>query len=95
VTWPHVFADLNKAITTLETANVAMDRPGWIFAPRTKGYLFALLNSQGIPVFRDEMLRGTLLGLPVDRITSQIPTNLATGAVLRARPRFTSPTLPT
>lgn len=72
----HVFADLNKAITTLETANVAMDRCGWLLAPRTKGYLFALLNSQGIPVFRDEMLRGTILGYPFRR-TTQIPTNLA------------------
>ncbi len=48
--------------------------------PRTYNYLFGLLNSLGLYVFRDELSKGTLYGYPFKK-TTQIPTNIwdATG----------------
>jgi HK97 family phage major capsid protein len=78
-TLAEVFADLGKMIRVVEEANVPMEKCGWAMAPRTKWFLMTLLNSNGIPVFRDEMLRGTLLTFPF-KTTTSIPTNLGTGS---------------
>lgn len=73
----NTFTDLGKIMQKLLDANIPMISPGWCFAPRIWMYLMTLLNTNGIPVFRDELLRGTLWGYPLG-ITTGIPTNLDT-----------------
>jgi len=70
-----VTADLAAMVNRLENANVRFIRPGWIMTPRTKWYLWSLLNSNGNPVFREEITQGRLLTFPF-RTTTQIPNNL-------------------
>lgn len=74
-----VDAELSAAILALETANVPMMNPGWIFHPRIKQFLLTLKNSNGFYVYRDEMVNNkTLRGYPF-RTTTQIPANLVDG----------------
>ena len=74
----NVFTDLGKLIQKLLEADIPMISPGWILAPRVEVYLRTLLySSTGIPVFRDEMAQGRLMGYPYASTTS-IPTNLDT-----------------
>ncbi len=73
-----VIADLQKAVNKLESANVPMTKPGWLMHPRTKNFLMGLVDSNNQYIFRDEMTRGTLLGIPF-ATTTQIPTNLGSG----------------
>jgi signal peptide peptidase SppA len=75
----NVTADLQKGITALEEANVGMTRVGWILAPRSKGYLMQVRDGNGNYAFKDEMVKGTLMGFPF-RSTSQIPKNLGGGS---------------
>lgn len=75
----NTIKDLSKLIVALANANVRFVRPGWIMAPRTWMYLFALLDANSNFVFRDEMKGGTLFGYPFAR-TSQIPVNLGGGS---------------
>jgi HK97 family phage major capsid protein len=67
--------DLFLAMTNLENLNVPLDNAGWIITPRTKSGLMRLRDGNGNFVYRDEMLRGTLLGFRYNS-TTQIPTNL-------------------
>lgn len=78
VSLANTITDLNKLVNALETANVRMLRPGWLFGPRTKNYLNTLTSAQGAFVFRDEMNGGKLLGFPF-RSTNNIPQNLGGG----------------
>ena len=71
----NVYSDLGKLIQRLLDANIPMISPGWLMAPRVEIFLRTLINSNGFPVFRDEMARGTLLGYPFASTTS-IPINL-------------------
>lgn len=71
----NTFTDLGKLVQKLLEANIPMLAPGWIIAPRTEIFLKTLLNSQGIPVFRDEMVGGRLWGFPYG-VTTNVPTNL-------------------
>jgi HK97 family phage major capsid protein len=75
-----VVAELTGMINRLDTANVPDRRRVWFMHPRTYNYLFGLLNSLGLYVFRDELSKGTLYGYPFKK-TTQIPTNIwdATG----------------
>lgn len=73
-----VIADLQKAINLLESADIPMTKPGWIMHPRTKNFLMRLVNNANQYIFKDEMTKGTLLGIPY-AVTTQIPTNLGTG----------------
>lgn len=75
----NVKKDLGKAIYLLESANVPMIRPGWVFSPRTKYYLETAVNANEMPVWADEMARGTLHGIPF-KVTTQIPSNLGAGS---------------
>jgi HK97 family phage major capsid protein len=74
-----VVQELGAAILKLKNANVPMIAPVWFMAPRTEEYLLNLQNSNGFFVFRDEMLRGVIRSYPY-RTTTQIPTNLGSGA---------------
>ena len=70
-----VVNELTGLINRLDTANVNDKRRVWFMHPRTYNYLFGLLNSLGLYVFRDELSKGTLYGYPFKK-TTQIPTNI-------------------
>lgn len=74
----EVNTDLTKMVRLVEESNVPLDGLGWVFAPRVKNFLLTLLNAQGFYVFRDEMLKGTLMGKPF-AVTTAIPVNLGAG----------------
>lgn len=59
-----VIADLFACCARLERYNIPMNKPGWIFSPRTKYFLMQVRDSVGNFYFQAEMLRGTLLGTP-------------------------------
>lgn len=71
----NVTIDLSKLINTLEAANVKLMRPAWFFTPRTKNYLMSVRDGNGNFAWQQEMLRGTLWGIPYF-VTTQIPNNL-------------------
>lgn len=73
-----VTKELGKAIQGLLDADVQLRRPGWIFAPRTWGFLITIRDGNGNLVFKPEMDTGTLFSFPF-RISSQIPINLGAG----------------
>ena len=70
-----VVNELTGLINRLDTANVPEQKRVWFMHPRTYNYLFGLLNSLGLYVFRDELSKGTLYGYPFKK-TTQIPTNI-------------------
>lgn len=70
-----VVNELTGLINRLDTANVPDRRRVWFMHPRTYNYLFGLLNSLGLYVFRDELSKGTLYGYPFKK-TTQIPINI-------------------
>ena len=70
-----VVNELTGMINRLDSANVTERRRVWFMHPRTYNYLFGLLNSLGLYVFRDELTKGTLYGYPFKK-TTQIPTNI-------------------
>lgn len=78
VTLETVTDDLVNAIDRLESANIKMIRPGWIFHPRTKNFLMKLRDGLGNRVYRDELRLGTLEGLPY-KTTTNVPTTLGVG----------------
>lgn len=75
-----VASELGGLVNKLDTANVEDTKRVWFFHPRTYNYLFNVQNSLGVYVYRDELLKGTLLSYPF-RKSTQIPINLydATG----------------
>lgn len=77
-TLDEITNDLFQAITNLEQLNIPLANAGWLFTPRTKSGLMRLRDGNGNFVYRDEMLRGTLLGFPY-QTTTQIPNNLGGG----------------
>lgn len=74
VTLTSVQNELAGAVNRLDTANVPETRRAWFFHPRTYNYLFNVVNSLGLYVFRDELMQGRLLGYPFYK-TTQIGTN--------------------
>lgn len=73
VTLATVQAELAGAVNKLDSGNVPETRRAWFFHPRTYNYLFNAVNSLGLYVFRDELMRGRLLGYPFFK-TTQIGT---------------------
>jgi HK97 family phage major capsid protein len=74
----QVAVDLAESVLKLEEGNIPMTRPGWIMSPRSKSYLFRLLDSNSNSIYRDELAQGTLLGFPI-MTSTQIPNNLGGG----------------
>ena len=70
-----VVNELTGLINKLDMANVPDNRRVWFFHPRVYNYLFGLLNSLGLYVFRDELSKGTLYGYPFKK-TTQMPANI-------------------
>lgn len=71
----NAVSDLLKAMYKVESANIPMQRLGWMFNPRTKYALMTLPTSDGYFPFKDELSSGTLFGVPY-RTTNSIPKNL-------------------
>jgi HK97 family phage major capsid protein len=61
----QVTTDLNLALTSLATANIAMRNPYWVMHTRSFNYLRTLRTAQDIFAFRDELNAGRLMGYPV------------------------------
>lgn len=74
----NVTADLVKAIRLTLDADVKLTAPGWVFAPRTWGYLRQVQTTTGARAF-PELDQGLLMGYPF-AYTSQIPINLGGGS---------------
>lgn len=77
-TFTTVGTELASLINKLEEANLPMAKPTWLMRPRTKNYLMNLQSTIGTYIYRDEMMRGTLLAWPFF-VTTQIPNNLTVG----------------
>lgn len=77
-TLAQTFTDLGTLWLAIREADFGNPRLGWLWAPRTTVYLWTLLDGQGNPVFRAEMLTGNVWGAPY-RDTTQIPKNLGGG----------------
>ena len=75
----NTFTDLGLLLQKLLDANIPMISPAWIMAPRTEQFLMTLINSQGNPVFRPELIMGRLWGFPYG-VTTGVPTNVGTGS---------------
>ncbi len=75
--------ELAGAVNRLDVALVPDNRRVWFCHPRIYNYLFNLLNSLGLYVYREEMQTGKLLGYPIAKRTTQIPANYtdATSAI--------------
>ncbi len=71
-----VASELGGLINKLDTANVMPSKRVWFMHPRSKNYLLNVQNSLGVYVFRDEVLKGTLLGYPLFT-TTQLPINIS------------------
>jgi HK97 family phage major capsid protein len=78
VTNALITADLLGLITKLQTANVPMTKPWWTFSPRSLNAIMGLQTTTGAFVYRDELAKGTLFGIPYD-VTTQVPVNLGSG----------------
>lgn len=65
--------ELAGAVNRLDVANVPDDKRTWFMNARTFNYLFSLMNSLGVYVYRDELAKGTLLGYPIKK-SNQIGT---------------------
>ncbi|WP_316214310.1 phage major capsid protein [Bradyrhizobium sp. SZCCHNR2032] len=67
-------AELGGAVNRLDQANVPDSKRVWFMNPRSYNYLFNVQNSLGVYVYRDELIKGTLLSYPYKK-TTQIGTN--------------------
>ena len=74
-TLAEVKLELAKAKGKLKTANIPMERLGWIMSPRTEQWLYSVTDGNGNSVFQAALDAGTLHGFPVI-VTNQIPENL-------------------
>jgi predicted phage gp36 major capsid-like protein len=66
--------------TKLMQANVAMTKPWWTFSPRSLNALMGIQTTTGAFVYRDELSKGTLFGIPYE-VSTQVPVNLGAGNV--------------
>jgi HK97 family phage major capsid protein len=77
-TLQQVVVDLQKAWLAIRRANFRILRLGWMWEPRTTGFLWTRLTTTGAYVFQEEMAGGTLWGIPY-RDTTLIPYDLGVG----------------
>ncbi|HEY4112869.1 MAG TPA: phage major capsid protein [Rhizomicrobium sp.] len=71
--------DLKKLQNALTNSNCRMLRPGWMFAWRSRNYLYNLQNANNQYIYRDEMNQGKLNGFAY-AVTNNIPINLGSGS---------------
>jgi HK97 family phage major capsid protein len=75
----EIVIDLQAAINALLLSSTPMVSPGWVMSPSTSTYLMGLQNSEGLFMFKELLLKGTLFRVPVYS-TVNIPVNLSVGA---------------
>jgi HK97 family phage major capsid protein len=80
ITNATITPDLLGLITKLMQANVAMTKPWWTFSPRSLNALMGIQTTTGAFVYRDELSKGTLFGIPYE-VSTQVPVNLGAGNV--------------
>lgn len=68
--------ELAGLVNKLDMANVSDVRRMWFMHPRIYNYLYSLLNSLGLYVYRDELSTGKLLGYPLAKRSTQLPINI-------------------
>ena len=76
-TLANIDRDLTKAIRLVMEGNVPITAGGWIFAPRTWGYLASLRDGNGNKAY-PEMDADRLKGYPY-AVTNNVPINLGSG----------------
>lgn len=79
MTLDSVTSDLLRLMLLLKSANVRMERPGWIISPRTEIALMGIRDGNGNYAFRMEMMAGKILNIPYASTTA-IPDNLGAGS---------------
>lgn len=70
----QITADLSAAISRATAGGQKLVNPYWIMSPRTAAYLGLVRTTQDVFAFRDEMVGGNLLGIPVIT-SSHVPTD--------------------
>lgn len=75
----QITADLSAMIQLATADGNVLNNPHWIMSPRSAAYLGLVRTTQDLFAFREEMGRGTLLGIPVV-VSSRVPVNLGAGA---------------
>lgn len=60
----QITTDLNDAMTAMAVGLLPQRNRYWVLHPRTKNFLMTLRTSQDVFAFRDEMIRGMLMGIP-------------------------------
>ena len=73
----NITDDLGQLVVKLKEADIPMITPGWIMAPRTEQKLATIQNANGVFAFRDEIIAGTLWGMPCG-VTTNVPITLDT-----------------
>lgn len=63
-TLDDVESDLAAAMAYMAAANIPRRNRYWLINPRTEVFLMTLRTTNGPYAYRDEMVRGTLLGIP-------------------------------
>lgn len=71
---------LSKGRATLRGANLPVRKRGIIMNADLESYYYGYLDKNGNYVYRDEMDKGQLMGMPF-YVTTQIPSNLTTGGM--------------
>lgn len=78
-TLAQCLTDAETAINAIETTNIAAERLGIIWNPRSKNHLMlGALDADNKPFFYEEIKAGTWLGYPW-RTTTSVPINLGGG----------------
>lgn len=77
-TLANITSTLFAMLEDVAGANAPLQGGGWVFCSRIMHALMAIRDGNGNYAFKDEMVRGTLLGYPF-AISNQIPQNLGGG----------------
>jgi HK97 family phage major capsid protein/HK97 family phage prohead protease len=75
----EIVIDLQAAVNALLLSSTPMVSPGWVMSSSTSTYLMGLQNSEGLFIFKEMSLKGTLFRIPFYQ-TVNIPTNLNGGS---------------
>jgi HK97 family phage major capsid protein len=71
-TTAEIVKDLGTCMANIKAGDLMMVRPGWLFPTRVWLRLFTELDANSNPIFRDQLDRGTLFGIPYKE-TNHIP----------------------
>lgn len=77
-----VTADISASMLAITNANIPMKSPVWIMSPTLQMFLMTLRTAQDLFAFRDEMSRGTLMGIPFIVSTAVVVTSGLSSLVL-------------